>query len=131
MSIIPESHADILERTTLAIVATIGPDGEPQNSPVWFSWDGEMLSISQTTGRQKYKNLTADPRIAIVIVDPDDPYRYLEVRGVVERIDDDSSNEFIDSLSKRYIQVDPYPGHQPGDHRKIMRVRPTHTTHMG
>jgi PPOX class probable F420-dependent enzyme len=86
---IPDSPKDILESTALAHVATLGPSGEPQCNPVWFDWDGEYVKVSQTKTRQKYRNVTRDPRIALSIVDLEDPYRYLEIRGVVERIDED------------------------------------------
>lgn len=125
---IPQSHADILQKKGFAHVATIGPHGEPQSSPVWFGWDGNELSFSQTTGRQKYRNLKSDSRIALSITDPDNPYRYIEIRGVVDRIDEDADNEFIDSMAKKYLDQDAYPWHQPGDHRVIVRVRPEHTT---
>lgn len=131
MSVIPESHTDILEKLAFANVATIGPDGAPQNNPVWFEWDGEVLRFSQTTGRQKYRNVQKDPRVAISILDPENPYRYLEIRGVVEGIDDDASNAFIDKMTQKYINQESYPWHQPGDHRMVVRVRPEKTTMMG
>jgi PPOX class probable F420-dependent enzyme len=128
---IPTSHADLLESTALAHVATIGPDGAPQNNPVWFGWDGTHVLFSQTTGRQKYRNLSADPHVALSIVDNANPYRYLEVRGTVAEIVDDEGNAFIDSMAKKYIDADAYPWHQPGDHRVIVKVIPTKTTQMG
>lgn len=131
MSAIPESHADLLDSVTLANVATIGPTGEPQVNPVWFEWDGAHVSFSQTTGRQKYRNLRKDPHVALSIVDPENPYRYLEVRGVVDRIDDDPDYEFIDRQAQRYIKEEKYPWHQPGDERVVVRVRPVHTSQMG
>lgn len=131
MSVVPDSHSDILDKIAFAHVATIGPDGAPQNNPVWFDWDGDVLRFSQTTGRQKFKNLEREPRIALSIQDPDDPYRYLELRGTVEGVDDDASNEFIDRMAQKYINQDSYPWHKPGDHRMVVRVRPTATTHMG
>lgn len=131
MSVIPDSHADILEKVAFANVATIGPDGAPQNNPVWFEWDGEEFRFSQTTGRQKYRNVKREPRVAISILDPENPYRYLEIRGEVVGIEDDSSNVFIDKMAKKYMGQDQYPFHQPGDHRVIVRVKPEHTTSMG
>jgi PPOX class probable F420-dependent enzyme len=128
---IPEDKLDLLERPVLAHVATIGPDGEPQNNPVWFGWDGEHLLFSQTTGRQKYRNLQRNPKIALSIVDPENDYRYLELRGTVERIDPDPDNAFIDSMAKKYMNVEKYPWHQPGDQRVVVVVRPEHATHMG
>lgn len=131
MSIIPESHADLLETVTVANAATVGPDGEPQVNPVWFEWDGTHLNFSQTTGRQKYRNLQRDPHVALSILDPENPYRYLEVRGVVDSIDPDPDFAFIDRQAQRYINQDKYPWHQPGDERVVVRVTPVHVSHMG
>jgi PPOX class probable F420-dependent enzyme len=130
-SVIPESHADLLEQPVLAHVATVGPHGEPQNNPVWFGWDGENLTFSQTTGRQKYRNVQDEPRVALSIVDASNPFRYLEIRGTVERIDPDPGNAFINSMAKKYMGEDIYPWHRPGDERVVLVVRPEHTTTMG
>jgi PPOX class probable F420-dependent enzyme len=128
---IPASHADLLDSTALVHVATIGPKGEPQVNPVWFDFDGTHVRFSQTTGRQKYRNLQHDKRVALSIVDPANPYRYLEVRGVVAEIVDDEGNAFINSMAKKYIDQDVYPWHQPGDHRVVVKVLPEHTSQMG
>jgi PPOX class probable F420-dependent enzyme len=128
---IPSSHADLLDSTALAHVATIGPDGKPQNNPVWFGWDGTHVLFSQTTGRQKYRNLQANPEVALSIVDSANAYRYLEVRGTVVEIADDPENAFINSMAKKYLDQDVYPWHQPTDHRVVVKVLPTHTTQMG
>lgn len=131
MTEIPESHRDILEKKGFAHVATIGPHGEPQSNPVWFDWDGRELRFSQTKTRQKVRNLRRDPRISVSITDPENPYRYLELRGRVVGMDEDPDNEFIDAMAKRYIDQDRYPWHQPGDERIVVRVAPEHTTRMG
>ncbi len=81
MSVIPDDYRDLLERPLYAHLATIRPDGKPQVNPMWFAWDGEHLRFTNTTVRQKYKNVTANPEVAISVNDPDQPYRYLEVRG--------------------------------------------------
>jgi PPOX class probable F420-dependent enzyme len=128
---IPATHADLLESKALAHVATIGPRGEPQVNPVWFGWDGQHLSFSQTTTRQKIKNLERDARIALAIVDPENPYRYLEIRGQVVRVDPDPEIEFINSMAQKYLGVERYPWHQPQDHRVVVVVEPRHTTQMG
>ena len=127
---IPEACKDLLETTALAHIATIGPDGAPQSTPVWFDWDGEHLLFSQTTDRQKYRNLKRDPRIAISIVDPANPYRYLEIRGVVTKIEEDPERAFINSMAKKYMGQDVYP-YRPEDKRVVVYVQPQHTTHMG
>jgi len=128
---IPESHADLLESTALAGIATIGPHGEPQVNPVWFGWDGTHFKFSQTTTRQKYRNVQREPRIAVSIVDPTNPFRYLEIRGNVVRIDPDPEKAFIDEMAKKYLGMDTYPWSQPGDERVVVVVEPEHTTQMG
>ena len=128
---IPDGYRDLLETTALAHVATIGPDGEPQNNPVWFDWDGEQVKFSQTKTRQKYKNVGREPRLALSIVDPENPYRYLEVRGEVVRVEEDPKNDFINAMAKKYLGVDEYPYHQPGDERIVLYIQPEHTTQMG
>lgn len=128
---IPESHQNLLESTALAHVATIGPHGEPQNNPVWFDWDGEHVKFSQTKARQKYCNLNRDPRIPLSIVVPEDPYRYLEIRGEVVRVEEDPDIEFIGAMAKKYLGVDRYPNHRPGDERVVVYVKPGHNTQMG
>jgi PPOX class probable F420-dependent enzyme len=128
---IPDKYHDLLESTALANVATLGPNGEPQTNPVWFGWDGTHLRFSQTTTRQKYRNLQRDPRIAISIVDLNNPLRYLEIRGNVVAVEDDSSLAFINSMAKKYLGVDLYPWHNPGDERKVIVVSAEHTSQMG
>lgn len=127
MITIPASHRDLLERPLYAHLATIRPDGTPQVNPMWFSWDGEYLYFTNTTVRQKYANVTAHPAVAISVTDPELPYRYLEVRGVVERIDDDSSGAMFAALAARYGLATDGP---PGDvaHRVTYVVRPTATS---
>lgn len=82
-AVVPESHRDLLEQPLIAHLATVRPDGIPQSNPVWFDWDGEHLKISQTKARQKMHNIDNDPHVALSVTDPENPYRYLEVRGEV------------------------------------------------
>ena len=133
MSNVPEKYADLLEWDTKAYasIATIGPDGQPQNNPVWFdAQDGKIL-FSQTTTRQKLKNLKRDPRIAISIMDPENPYRYLEIRGKVVKVEPDPDKAFIDRMAQKYLGEQKYPWSQPGDERVVVVVEPRHTTSMG
>jgi PPOX class probable F420-dependent enzyme len=131
MAVIPQEYADLLRTTALAHIATIGPKGEPQSTPVWFDFDGAHIRFSQTKSRQKYRNLLRDPRIALSIVDPTNPYRSLEIRGKVVRIDEDPDLHFINAMAKKYLRRDAYPWHQPRDERVVVVVQPEHTTHMG
>ena len=129
--IIPEGYENLLESTALAHVAMLGPHGEPQSNLEWFDWDGEHVKFSQTKTRQKYRNVQREPRIALSIVDPENPYRYLEIRGDVTHIEEDPNIDFISSMAKKYLGLDRYPYHQPDDERVVVFVRPEHTTQMG
>ena len=81
---VPASHADLLVPPTFAHLATVRPDGSPQSSVMWFAWDGSRIRLTHTSARQKFANLSREPRVALSIADPDDQYRFLEVRGTVE-----------------------------------------------
>ncbi len=131
MSVIPEKDVNLLSTKALIHVATLGPKGEPQNTPVWFDWDGDFVKISLTKNRQKYRNIQRDQRVALSIVDPENPYHYLEIRGKVARIEDDPQKAFIDALAKKYLGLDKHPYSQPGDERVILYIEPEHTTSIG
>ncbi|MDX1620793.1 MAG: PPOX class F420-dependent oxidoreductase [Nitriliruptorales bacterium] len=129
--VIPESHRDLLDAKGIAHLASLGPDGEPQSHPVWYDFlDGRLL-ISTTKSRQKYRNVSRDPRVSVSITDPDDPYRYLEIRGRVESIDDDPEKKFIDSLAQKYLGEDEYPQKQPDADRVVFKIDAEHTATMG
>ncbi len=121
----------MLESTALAHVATIGPNGGPQVNPVWFGWDGDLISFSQTKSRQKLRNLQKDNRISLSIVDPVNPYRYLEVRGKAIEVIEDPDKAFIDSMAQKYLGQEKYPWSQPGDQRVIVVVEPERALTMG
>jgi PPOX class probable F420-dependent enzyme len=129
-SVIPDNLVDLVEAKAFPVVATVGPHGEPQANPVWITWDGEYIRFSQTTHHQKYHNLQRNNRIAMTFVDPENPYRYLEVRGTVAAIDEDTDLTFLNSLAQRYMNVETYPYHQEGDQRVIVVIKPEHTTTM-
>jgi PPOX class probable F420-dependent enzyme len=131
MSVIPEKYADLLETRALAHIATIGPKGEPQSTPVWFGWDGKHVLFSVTKTAQKYRNLQREPRVAFSIVDPQNLYRYIEIRGHAARIDEDADRQFVNSLAKKYLDQDVYPWHNTGDEHVIVVVKPERVTCMG
>ena len=106
MSNIPASHLDILQSPALAYMATLGPKGEPQVSAVWFLWDGTHLLFAFNKKRQKYRNLLRDPRVAIAVADLANPYRALEIRGTVVRMDEDPDFHFINAASQKYTNRD-------------------------
>jgi PPOX class probable F420-dependent enzyme len=102
MVAVPAGYDDLLERPLYGHLATTRPDGSVQVSPIWFDWDGELLRFAHTTKRQKYRNVQRNPRVAMSISDPDNPYRYLELRGWVGRIDPDPTATFFRKIAKRY-----------------------------
>ena len=129
---IPQSHVDLLERASYWHVATIGPKGEPQSSPVWAGLDEDgHVVISMLAKRQKVRNLRANPAVALSAIDPDNAYRYLELRGAVMAIDDEPDHELIDAMAKKYMGVDEYPFRQPGDERVTIRIEVEHANTMG
>jgi PPOX class probable F420-dependent enzyme len=100
---LPASHADLLERPLFGHLATVAPDGSPHSSVMWFAWDGEVLRFTHTSTRQKFRNLQHEPRAALSVHDPENPYRSLEVRGVVEStVPDDDVASFYKELQTRY-----------------------------
>src|SRR4051794_31927383 len=101
--VIPQELSDLLNSTALAHMATIGPNGEPHTSPVWFGWDGQYLRSSQTKARQKYRNLKNNPKIALSIVHPANPYRYIELRGTLVDFEEDPDKAFIDEMAQKYL----------------------------
>ncbi len=119
---VPQSHVDLLDRPMFAHLATVRPDGAPQTQVMWFVWDGERIRMTHTKTRQKYRNFQSEPRVALSIAEPDNPYRFLEIRGSVEKIeDDDADASFYQSLQQRYGQTYPI---QDAPVRVIVTIRP-------
>lgn len=112
----------ILRSKGFAHLATIGPDGAPQSSPMWLLWDGAYIKFTHTTTRKKYQNIRRDPRVAVSITDVDDPYTYAEFRGIVERIEEDPTGAFYDILAKHYE----VPWGYRGDPRVILSMKIQH-----
>ena len=129
---IPPQFRDLLEtKKAFAHLATLMPDGSPQVTPVWFDFDGTHLRINTAKGRVKDRNMRRDGRIAVAIQDPDNPYRYLAVRGRVEEITERGADAHIDALTKKYLGQDRYPYRQAGEVRVTYRIRPERVSTMG
>lgn len=128
---IPQEFRDLLTKKAFAHLATIMPDGSPQVTPVWIDFDGGHVRINSAKGRIKDKNMRRNGRVALAIQDPDNPYRYLAVRGRVEEITETGADAHIDSLTKKYLGQDRYPHRQPGEVRVIYRIRPERVSTMG
>ena len=126
MASIPDNYRDLLQPTkkAFASLGTLMPSGEPQVTPVWFEFDGENLIFNSARGRQKDRNVRRDPRVSLAILDPENPYRYLEVRGRVFDITQEGADAHIDKLAKKYLGVDKYPYRAKDEVRVIYKVRP-------
>ncbi|MGC4192441.1 MAG: PPOX class F420-dependent oxidoreductase [Thermomicrobiales bacterium] len=124
MTTLPDSVTDLLKPPALAYVATIGPTGAPHVSPVIFSWDGEYIRFSMNAIRQKRKNLERDPRIALSITDPENPFRTVEIRGRVVRIDPDDDYAYNRFISNLYFHQDGSDKLLPGEQRVVVVVEP-------
>lgn len=99
---IPDSHCDLLERPILASLATTMPDGQIQVTPVWCSYDGTYVIVNATADRQKHKNMVERPQVTLMLLDPENQFRYLEIRGVVEVITAEGGGESMNELSLKY-----------------------------
>lgn len=121
----------LLDRPVLAILATIMPDGSPQATPLWFDYDGQFIRINSAKGRVKDRNMRRDPRVALVIVDDRNPYRYLQIRGrVVEIIEGEIASEHINQLSRRYTGQD-WQAMSPDEERVMYCIRPERVSGLG
>lgn len=133
MATIPESFADLFERPVFAMLATVMPNGQPQVTPIWVSYDGQYLVVNTARGRQKDRNLHRDGRATISMFDPDNPYRWIEVRGRVAEETEQGGVEGINMLSAKYNGQPDYYANQPGQReretRVIYRIQPEHVTH--
>jgi PPOX class probable F420-dependent enzyme len=123
--------ADLFKKKAFGHLATLMPDGSPQVTPVWIDYDGQHVLVNTAVDRQKDRNLQRDGRVSISVADPDNAYRYVEVRGTVVERTLQGADDHIDSLAKRYLGQDKYPGRQPGEVRVIFKILPEHTTQMG
>jgi PPOX class probable F420-dependent enzyme len=128
---IPDKYRDLFNKRAFANLATLMPDGSPQVTPVWCDFDGENVLINTAIGRVKDKNLQREPRVSMSILDPDNPYRYLEVRGRVVERTEQGADEHINKMAKKYMGVDVYPYRRPGEVRVLYKIKPEHTSSMG
>jgi PPOX class probable F420-dependent enzyme len=136
MNQIPEAYRDLLEDETqaYAFLATIMPDGSPQLTKVWFDHEGDLLRVNTREGRVKDRNMSSHPRVALAIADPDDHYRYIQVRGKVLERTVEGAKEHIERLSHKYIgkDFDQLYGPRPaGEVRVIYKIQPTSVSSIG
>jgi PPOX class probable F420-dependent enzyme len=126
-----DQYRDLLEKKGFAHLATVGPDGKPQVTPVWVDFDGRHIRVNTARGRVKDRNLAKNPRVALSIQDPENPYRYVQIQGRVTEMTEQGADAHIDSLAKKYIGQDRYPHRKPGEVRVMVKIAPERVQGMG
>lgn len=129
--VIPEKYLDLFEKKAFGHLATLMKDGSPQVTPVWVDYNGKYVRFNSALGRVKDKNVQRDPRVAMSIQDPDNPYRYLEIRGRVVEITQKGADDHINKLSQKYLGIPVYPNRRPGEVRVLYRIEPQKVSSMG
>ncbi|MGE5123919.1 MAG: PPOX class F420-dependent oxidoreductase [Acidobacteriaceae bacterium] len=125
---IPKDYLDLIsdETKAFACLATIMKDGSPQLTPIWFNTDGTHILINSAIGRVKDRNMRRNSQVALTILDPNNPYRYVQVRGRVVEITTQGANDHIDLLTKKYRGLDRYPNHSVSEIRVTYKILPEH-----
>jgi PPOX class probable F420-dependent enzyme len=129
---IPAEFLDLVTtKKAFANLATVMPGGSPQVTPVWFDFDGRYIRVNSARGRVKDRNMRRDARVALSILDPDDPYRYLEIRGRVVQITEEGAVEHTNRLARKYLGVDANPNRRPDQVRVMYVIQPRRVAGQG
>ena len=127
---VPASHEDLLVGPFYAVFTTVAPSGQPENTVVWCSWDGQNVLVNTAAGRRKHNNVVTNPKVALTVIDPKDPFRWIDVRGTVAEIVPDVGYANINAHAKVYAGADEYyGGFQPAEkrgteERLVLKIRP-------
>ncbi len=121
----------LTEGKNFAAVATLMPDGSPQVTIVWVDSDGKHVIFNTAEGRVKANNLRRDPRVAVSVMNSENPYQQVMIRGRVVEMTHDGADAHIDHLAKKYLGVDKYPYRGPGEQRVIVKIAPEHIAILG
>lgn len=131
MANLDDDARSFLDQKVIAHVATLMPDGSPQASPVWIDHDDTRVIFNTAEGRYKTENLEKDGRVAVSIVDAENPYRHMLVRGRVAELTREGADEHINAMAKKYLDEDEYPFRQPGEVRVKVLIDPDSVTVNG
>ena len=125
MDKIPEEYLDLVDEPVVVMLATLMPDGQPQVTPVWCDRHGDQIWVNSAVGRQKDINMKERPQVTVAILDPQNPYRYVEIRGkVVETVEGEAAHAHIDALAQQYFGR-PFTYNDPDEQRCIYKIEPT------
>jgi PPOX class probable F420-dependent enzyme len=132
MAAIPTEYLDLLQqKTTFANLATVMRDGSPQVTPVWFDYTDGKIRVNSAKGRVKSRTMREGAPVALSILDPENPYRYIQIRGRVGRVTEEGADAHIDALAKKYLGKDKYPFSKPGEVRVTFEIEPASTQASG
>ena len=132
MTTIPDKYLDLLQqKKTFAHLATVMSDGSPQVTPVWFDYTNGVVRVNTAKGRVKARNLSQGSKVALSIPDPDNPYRYIQIRGTVTKETTEGADAHIDSLAKKYLDKDVYPWRSENEIRVTYEITPSAANTMG
>ncbi|HXZ88935.1 MAG TPA: PPOX class F420-dependent oxidoreductase [Candidatus Binataceae bacterium] len=131
MAVVPDKYLDLLgAKKAFANIATVMKDGTPQVTPVWFDYTGGKIRVNTARGRVKARTMRKGASVALAIMDPENPYRYLQIRGRVVNVTENGADAHIDSLANKYLGQK-YPFRQPGEVRVLYEIEPTSAQAMG
>jgi PPOX class probable F420-dependent enzyme len=131
VSAIPEQYLDLFQKKSFLQLATVMPDGSPHVSPLWCEYDGRYIVINSAVGRVKDLNMRRDPRVGMDILDPDNPYRHLSMRGRVVEITEEGAFEHIVKLMRKYTDREVFTPMHPDERRVIYKIEPERSHGMG
>jgi PPOX class probable F420-dependent enzyme len=132
MAEVPAGFLDLLtQKKAIANLATLQPDGSPQVTPVWFDYTNGRIRVNTAKGRVKARNMSEGSKVALSVVDPDNAYRYIQIRGTVTKETTEGAEAHIDTLAKKYLDKDVYPWRDPKQTRVIYEITPVATHTMG
>ncbi len=129
--ILSEKSIEMLKAANFAHLATVMPDGSPQVTPVWVGMEGDLILINTAEGRVKTENLRRDKRVAISVVDQENPYQSLSIQGRVVEDTHEGADEHIDKQTMKYLNQEKYPFRQPGEVRVLFKIEPEKTFTFG
>ena len=129
--VLSQKARDLIARPVLASLATLNSDGSPQITPLWVDRDGDDVVFNTAQGRKKARNLERDGRVAVTVIDPEDPYNVVAFTGTVTDVSSDGADAHIDALAKKYLGVDTYPMRKEGEVRLRITVRTDHIAMQG
>jgi PPOX class probable F420-dependent enzyme len=128
---IPDNFMDLFDKKAFGSLSTLMPDGSPQTNPVWVDYADGELWVNSAVGRLKDRNIKRDPRVSVAVIDPDNPYRFLEIRGKVREVTEHGATQHIDKMAKKYLGKEKYPFARPGEQRVLYKITPEHVHTMG